>query len=248
MPISLETLSDLSLQSMLERIDSTVEFRLFSERNRPTLTVPEQIAAQIGDQIISGDMAPGTHVLELPLSDRYHVSRGPIRDAFRILEREGLLTIEPRRGAKVTALSAQELAEIFEIRAGLLAIVARKNALERNPAFIRVYEHYVARLKQYAVKKDEGVLYAETSYRLSLSSAIFAGNQRMREIITSLSLQTLRYSKLGFRSVAQRQRSLKLWQEGAEALKAGDADRMAAISAQRVHDSGTAAAAALKQL
>lgn len=246
MPTSSKNTPDLSLQDALSHIDSVVEFRLFAERRKPTLTLPEQIAAQIGDHIISGEMPPGTHIIEQALSEQYAVSRGPIRDAFRILESEGLVTIEPRRGAKVSELNAQELEEIFEIRAGLLAIVARKNAMTRNPVFVKIYEHHLAQLKQYSVGEGDGGKYAETAYRLSLISANFAGNQRMRNILTSLSLQTLRYSKIGFRSVKERQRSLKLWQEGLVALKAGDADRMAEVSARKVRESGQATAAAFK--
>jgi DNA-binding transcriptional regulator YhcF (GntR family) len=95
--------------------EGAVAFRLFADQTDPTLTVSEQIAARVGDRILSGAMAPGARIGEQELADEFSVSRGPIRDALRILEREGLATLLPRRGAIVTELSADELRELLEI-------------------------------------------------------------------------------------------------------------------------------------
>src|SRR5690606_6392241 len=89
--------------------------------------------------------------------------------------------------------------------------------------------------------------YAETAYRASLLSARYAGNQRLVDIVTSLSLQTLRYSKLGFRSMQRRRRSYELWQQALEAMQARDGDRAAALSLQRVQESWEATVDALQE-
>jgi DNA-binding transcriptional regulator YhcF (GntR family) len=114
--------------------EGAVAFRLFADQTDPTLTVSEQIAARVGDRILSGAMAPGARIGEQELADEFSVSRGPIRDALRILEREGLATLLPRRGAIVTELSADELRELLEIRAGLFEMVVRKIAAQPNAA------------------------------------------------------------------------------------------------------------------
>jgi DNA-binding GntR family transcriptional regulator len=67
--------------------EGAVAFRLFAEQQDPTLTVSEQIAARVGDRILSGQMPTGTRIGEQELADEFNVSRGPIRDALRILER-----------------------------------------------------------------------------------------------------------------------------------------------------------------
>ena len=72
--------------------EGAVAFRLFAEQQDPTLTVSEQIAARVGDRILSGQMPTGTRIGEQELADEFNVSRGPIRDALRILEREGLVS------------------------------------------------------------------------------------------------------------------------------------------------------------
>ena len=95
--------------------EGAVAFRMFADQDEPTLTVSEQIAARVGDRILDGKMPPGARVGEQELADEFAVSRGPIRDALRILEREGLITLLPRRGAIVTELSASELRELLEV-------------------------------------------------------------------------------------------------------------------------------------
>ena len=98
----------------LQDWESAVAFRLFADQDVPTLTVPEQIAARVGERILSGLWRPGERIGEQELADEFQVSRGPIREALRILEREGLVTLLARRGAVVTRLQARELHELLE--------------------------------------------------------------------------------------------------------------------------------------
>ncbi len=239
---------DLTPQEVLDNFDSVVEFRLFSQRKHLTLTLPEQIAAQLGDKIIAGEMQDGAHIPEQEVAEHYQVSRGPIRDALRILEREGLVVLNPRKGATVSELNTQELSEIFEVRASLLSLAARKNALRGDADYLKVIRYAVKKLSRCVESQDDGGKYAETAYRVSLLSARYAGNQRLVDIVTSLSLQTLRYSKLGFRSVERRRRSYELWQQALEAMQARDGDLAAALSLQRVQESWEATVGALQDM
>lgn len=241
-----ERILELTPQDVLDNFDSVVEFRLFSQRKHLTLTLPEQIAAQLGDKIIAGEMPDGAHIPEQELAEHYQVSRGPIRDALRILEKEGLVVLNPRKGATVSELNTEELAEIFEIRASLLSLVTRKNAQRRDADYLKILRYAIDKLHSFIEAQDDGAKYAETAYRASLLSARYAGNQRLVDIVTSLSLQTLRYSKLGFRSIERRRHSYELWRQGLEALEAGDVERTAALSWQRVDDSWKATLAALE--
>ncbi|AFK61941.1 GntR family transcriptional regulator [Advenella kashmirensis WT001] len=233
-------------QDALDNFESSVGFRLFAERKQLTLSLPEQIAAQLGDQIISGSMANGAHIPEQELAERYEVSRGPVREALRILEREGLVVVNPRRGASVSELNADELAEIFEVRSSLLSLAARKNAAAQNPELLKLLEHGIKKLASCIDTPADGSLYAETTYRLSLLSARYANNTRLSQIVTSLSLQTLRYSKLQFRSRERRVRSIEHWQRSLQACRAGDAELAAQICQQRIQESWDATLAALQ--
>jgi DNA-binding GntR family transcriptional regulator len=221
---------------LLARLEGAVAFRLFADRDEPTLTVPEQVAAQIGDRIIAGRIAPGERIVEQDLAVEFRVSRGPIRDAIRILEREGLATIHARRGAVATELSVDEVGEIVEIRAALLETAARRNVEARSAQLVAML----------AALEDDGGQYAETEYRLSIISARACGNRRLARTVTALSLQTLRYSKLGLASRARRRASLALWKASLVALRRGDAAKYVALTRERVEASGAEAMRALR--
>ena len=226
---------------LLADLENAVAFRLFEGRQHtPTLTVPEQIAAQVGDAIIKGKLLPGEALNEQRLADSFHVSRGPVRDALRILEREGLATIYPRRGAVVTDLTVDEVRDIFEIRVGLLEIVARKIAAHHRPEYLATLRAGVEQLEALARLEDDQGRYAETSYRLSILSVRNCNNPRLTQMLTALSLQTLRYSYISLGPVERRRASAVLWRKGLQALERGDAKAYVAISRQRVEDSGNA--------
>lgn len=64
-------------------------------------TLPEQIAARLQQDILAGQLQPGDPLREVDLSERFGVSRGPVREAFRQLTQQGLLVLEPNKGVRV---------------------------------------------------------------------------------------------------------------------------------------------------
>ena len=86
-------------------------------------TLPAQIAAQIGRAIVDDEFKPGQKLREVDLAQSFGVSRASVREALRMVENEGLVTILPQRVAQVTALSVEELQDVFDIRATLLGLV-----------------------------------------------------------------------------------------------------------------------------
>jgi DNA-binding GntR family transcriptional regulator len=85
----------------------------------------ESLYASLRDLIASGDLYPGRRVTEVELSERFGVSRTPVRDALKRLESEGLLSSAPRRGLVVTQLSPQQVSELYAVREVLEAFAAR---------------------------------------------------------------------------------------------------------------------------
>jgi len=79
-------------------------------------TAPETIASALRADILSGAARPGTLLRQEDLAARFAMSRIPVRDALRLLEAEGLVSIATNRGAQVTQLSRAEVAEIFHLR------------------------------------------------------------------------------------------------------------------------------------
>lgn len=217
--------------------ESTVAFRLFADQDIPTLTVPEQIAAKLGDRILSGFMPAGSRIGEVEVSEEFKVSRGPVRDALRILEREGLVTLLPRRGAIVTELTVSELDELMEIRAGLFEVVIRKISSTSSEEWLKILASGTERLELLAADPLSGDEYAETTYRLIILCARIAGNQKLHRLLTGLSLQTLRYSKLGLATIERRQRSASLWRMALDAQRKGDVESLVSLARTRIYES-----------
>lgn len=199
-----------------------VVFRWFGANAPATLALPEQIAAMVGDRIVSGAIEPGTRIVEQDIASAFETSRGPVREALRILEREGLVRIHPRRGARATQLSPQDVYDLFEIRACLYQAVARRLAEQRSPEAIRLLEDGVREMRRLAEQPDGADAYSQLSFRLSLGCVRLAGNPRLADMITSLALQTYRYTRLGLDSRTRRRASAAMWQASVVSIRDGD--------------------------
>jgi len=207
-----------------------------------TQSLPEQIAAQLSRRIVSGAYAPGQRVLEQAIAAEFAVSRGPVREALRLLERDGLVTILPRRGAQVTNLSADEVREIFDIRAALNGL--RDRQLAEHPerlSLLPAIENEVGKLARLVREGGEGARYVETVSALNRLLNDATPNKRLSTILGSLALQTLRYSRLGLSTPERRRQSLKNWQQLVRAIRDGDGDAAQEAAERRVRDSRDAA-------
>src|SRR5512138_3518979 len=92
----------------------------------------EDIAESIKAAIIKGKFRPGEKISEGDLAQSMGVSRTPLREAFRKLENEGFIQIIPRKGAMVTQVSAEEAADLYEVKCTLEGLAARL-AAKRMP-------------------------------------------------------------------------------------------------------------------
>lgn len=98
-------------------------------------TLREKILETIRDAILKGTLKPGEKVAEPELAERFGISRTPIREAFRQLESEGYLTVIPRKGAVVAALSERDVQEFYAIKSileGYAASLAARNLTEKE--------------------------------------------------------------------------------------------------------------------
>ena len=80
--------------------------------------IPEDVAASLRERILSGELSEGSLLRQEAIAAQYHVSRIPVREAFRLLDGEGLIDLrQPHRGAVVTAHSPEQIGELFDLRA-----------------------------------------------------------------------------------------------------------------------------------
>jgi len=84
----------------------------------------EIVYEELKMQILKGQIVPGTRMMEVEMAEEMGVSRTPIREAIRKLEKEGLVTIEPRRGAYASQISTKDMVDILEVRQNLEGLAA----------------------------------------------------------------------------------------------------------------------------
>ncbi len=93
----------------------------------------EMVYEELKMEILTGAIVPGTRMMEVELAEEMGVSRTPIREAIRKLEKEGLVTIEPRRGAYASMISTKDMVEILEVRQDLEGLAAYFAASRMTP-------------------------------------------------------------------------------------------------------------------
>lgn len=98
-----------------------------------TQPLGEAVYEAIRDAILKNQFKPGERLMETELADEMTVSRTPVREAVRRLEAEGYVEMIPRKGTYVSALSIQNVLDVFEIRAALEALAAFNAALRATP-------------------------------------------------------------------------------------------------------------------
>ncbi|WP_306226712.1 GntR family transcriptional regulator [Bosea beijingensis] len=158
-------------------------------------TVAGAAVNELRRRILSGAVAAGEALRQDALAREFGISRIPIREAFRQLAAEGLVTLHPHRGAVVTALSALDIAELFDLRAILEPDLIRR-------AVPRLCEGDFARaealLADYsaAIARGDTEAYGELNreYHLSLYGA--SGRTQTLELVRMLLANTDRYTRV----------------------------------------------------
>lgn len=141
-----------------------------------------EVADRLRDAILQGDFAPGERLREPEIAKSLEVSRAPIREAFSILEREGLILIRPHRGAHVARLSQRDVIEVYSIRLALerLAVefavcMATEQDFETMAAIVEQMERGLANGVSIRDATNLDIQFHDALYRAS-------GNHRLAEM------------------------------------------------------------------
>ncbi len=163
--------------------------------------VPDVYASTVGSiiesAIIYGDLPDGFRLTEEEICQKMGVSRSPIREALKLLERDGLLVREPRRGVRVSPLTVEELDQLYVCRLPLEATVAQlvvKHASDAEIAGIREAHRDCER----ALAADD--MRAHFAANVEMSERLFqaAHNQTLLRLLETIHKQALRYRFLAY--------------------------------------------------
>jgi len=119
-------------------------------------SVTEQIATYLRHAILEGRIRPGQAVRQVEISARLGASQGAVREALRTLHAEGLVVIEPRKGARVAPLALNDLKEIYELRAMLEPPLLIESARSHDESQVAVVERLLRQLETAARMEDRG--------------------------------------------------------------------------------------------
>lgn len=194
----------------------------------------DQIAARLGNDIVTGVYSPGERLKEQEIALRFGTSRAPLREAFRVLEREGLIEIFPWRGVCVVQYSTEEIRDLFDIRAELLALCVRRIAEARDPQKIAQVRREIERLVELTEQGQDERAYKQQTANISALTARLAGNRYLAEMVTNFRQKLLwYYCFVGQSTLERRRESNRIWQRMLKAMEAADA-AMASDEARRV--------------
>ncbi|WP_416797631.1 GntR family transcriptional regulator [Ciceribacter azotifigens] len=133
----------------------------------PALTLAQRLAEQIRARLIDGELKPGQRLSEAALSGNLDVSRNSLREAFRLLTKEGLLRHEPNRGVFVATPSMASIIDIYRVRR-LIECRALEQAYPQHPAVMRMHDAVETALKCREAKDWVGVGSANMAFHAAI--------------------------------------------------------------------------------
>jgi DNA-binding GntR family transcriptional regulator len=149
----------------------------------------------IAEHIISGEIKAGEKLTESGLAERMGVSRSPVREALQALSREGLIILEPRRGARVSELNAREVRDLYACRLLLEPSCAAQAAAVLTEATARELEKTFQQMEQ-AVADHEVAEYIEALKHYNETLLAACPNRALSGYAQNTFRNSLRYWEL----------------------------------------------------
>jgi DNA-binding GntR family transcriptional regulator len=206
--------------------------------------IAEQIAARLAGIITLDLVKAGQRLLEKDISEVLRVSRAPVREALRILERDRLVEFQARRGAIVTAPDENELRDIFRVRSVLYLTMLEQVARESPAELEALFSERLPRLVKAADESPDA--YAVESFLLNFATVDLCRNRLLVDLLQSISLRTLRYLRLSLVASPQTIRtSIKRWRALHKAVLARDNEQLLSLAALRLDEARDAAVQAI---
>ena len=153
------------------------------------LSLKDRVYQNVKFQIIRGTLKPGARLPEEELSKAMNISRAPIREAFNRLEKEGFVTIIPRKGAAVSKVTAQAIENIFEIRESLESLAVKKSigkiSIEKLEKVGESFKNYINK----SSNAENCIQYLALDKKFHDLLSQNCGNKKLIELLTNLQEQ-----------------------------------------------------------
>ncbi len=204
----------------------------------PRQSLASAVAEKLREQIISGELREGEQLRQDAIAAQFQVSRIPVREALRHLEAEGLITIVANRGAVVSALSPEEIEELFEIRAVLECYVLRHAIAALTE---QDFHHAEAILREYEQSLEhESDIAQWGQWNWRFHSVLYAPAKRpvLMSLLKTLNNNCDRYTRLHLLFTREQHRAGQAHRELLAACRTRNADIAADALWQHIVNAG----------
>jgi len=222
------------------------------DKSIPTELAIESIHTQVTNalrkSIVSGYFRPGEKLSETALAQMFGISRTPVREALKQLQREGLVEIIPRVGTCVTKPTKKEIDDLFTVKEVLEGLAAALLTQRGEVPELAELEQAMADLEK-AVKENNIDDYVEANSRFHDAIMRGSNNQKLQDLF-QMSSNQLPYNRYVYFTLSQPnrfQQSLKEHYQIFEAIKSGDAQKAENVMRQHVRASANELREGLEQ-
>lgn len=191
------------------------------------------IAEELKRLIYSGDIAPGERLNEAALALRMGISRGPIREAIRLLTGLGLVTAVPNRGVFVRQISVREMLEIYELRALIFGFAAERACEHLDDAHRQEMDRLLGKMDA-ACEAGDGTAYYELNLSLHALILQLSGNERAHQAYDDHVKELHLFRRSFFNAPGNMRRSNAEHRAICEAIAKGDARRARTLAERHV--------------
>ena len=189
----------------------------------------QTIYRTLRERILSNELLSGARLVLRQLANQYDTSDIPVREALRMLERDGLVEMVPYRGARVTTLTAREIEETYFIRGHLESIATGLAAGRITDTELDVLDGLMARMRA-AVTEQDGPGFSDLNREFHRTIIAACGNEMLRDLTMDIWQRHSGFQRV-FRLVPGRLAASQAEHEGImTALRARDAERAAKLA------------------
>ncbi|MBK6472797.1 MAG: FCD domain-containing protein [Betaproteobacteria bacterium] len=199
----------------------------------PAPGLAQTIADQLQALIHAGEVLPGERLNEAALALRMGTSRGPIREAIRILTGIGLVTAVPNRGVFVRQISVREMLEIYELRALLFGHAAEQAAGQLEPVHRAEFEQLLAEMDAMCERGD-GTRYYAVNLRFHALILELGGNRRAHQAYDDYVKELHLFRRRYFDAAGNMRRSNSEHRQIYEAIASGAGARARTLAQKHV--------------
>jgi DNA-binding GntR family transcriptional regulator len=189
----------------------------------------QTIYRTLRERILSNELVSGTRLVLRQLANQFDTSDIPVREALRMLERDGLVEMVPYRGARVTTLTAREIEETYFIRGHLESIATGLAAERITEAELTILDGLMDRMRG-AVEAQDGPRFSELNQEFHRTIVAACGNVMLRDLTMDIWQRHSGFQRV-FRMVPGRLAASQAEHEGImAALRARDTERAAKLA------------------